>query len=66
MTLKVNGEPRELPDGATVSHLLTILAAPVPGVAVAVNGEVVPRGRHADTVLRPGDHVEVIRAVGGG
>jgi sulfur carrier protein len=66
LILKVNGEPREIAEETTVAALLEALRAPVPGVAVAVNGEVVPRARHAMTALRPGDRVEVIRAVGGG
>lgn len=64
--IRVNGEPREIAAETTISALLEALGAPVQGVAVAVNGEVVPRARHRETTLRPGDRVEVIRAVGGG
>ncbi len=35
-------------------------------VAVAINAEIVPRSRFADAVIRDGDRVEVIQAVGGG
>ena len=60
----VNGEPREAPD--TVGALLVAVNAPLEGVAVAVNGEVVPRGERATRRLQDGDRVEIIRAVGGG
>ena len=35
-------------------------------VAVEINGEIVPRGRHADTALNEGDKVEIVHALGGG
>ncbi len=65
MSLVVNGAPYELA-GATLGDLLAALGAPEDGVAVAVNGEVVPRSSRKDRPLHPGDRVEVIRAVGGG
>ncbi|MEI2740165.1 MAG: sulfur carrier protein ThiS [Chitinophagaceae bacterium] len=35
-------------------------------IAVERNGEIVPRGRHAETVLADGDRIEIVVAVGGG
>jgi sulfur carrier protein len=61
----VNGEPRELPAGTTVAGLVASLGGQAGGVAVAVNGEVVPRGGWA-AALRDGDRVEVVTAVQGG
>ena len=66
ITVQVNGEARELPAGATLATLLASLGVPVEGVAVALNLEVVPRGRLARRLLVHGDRVEVVRAVGGG
>lgn len=66
MTIVVNGEVLDVPDDSDIRALVEQLGAPVDGVAVALNGEVVPRGQHAGTGLHPGDKVEVIRAVGGG
>jgi sulfur carrier protein len=62
----LNGEPRELPDGATVEMAVRELATRDDGVAVAVDGEVVPRGEWATTEVRDGQQVEVLRAVQGG
>ncbi len=62
----VNGEPRDVPVGTTITGLVRLLGAPPEGVAVALNGEVVPRAEHPARALAPGDRVEVIRAVGGG
>jgi sulfur carrier protein len=64
----VNGEPRELPPGAKIADVLTMLdASPSQtGVAVAVNGEVVPRGRWSSRLIDEDDRVEVLNAIGGG
>ena len=64
--VKLNGEPRELPDGATVAEAVAALTAAASGVAAAVNGDVVPRGSWAATPLCDGDQVEVVTAVQGG
>jgi sulfur carrier protein len=62
----VNGEAREVPEGATVAALLQALALGGPGVAVEVNQEVVRRARHAEHALAAGDRVEIVTFVGGG
>ena len=65
--VKLNGEPRELPAGSSVVQAVAALtAARVRCRAAAVNGEVVPRGSWAATLLRDGDQVEVVTAVQGG
>ena len=66
MTVLVNGEPTRLADDATIQALVRQLQVPEDGVAVALNLEVVPRAEHATTVLKEGDRVELVRAVGGG
>lgn len=63
--VRLNGEPRELPEGATMAQAVAELT-PAAGVAAAVNGDVVPRGAWAATLLRDGDQVEVVTAVQGG
>ena len=66
MTVTVNGEERELADGATVAEVVASLTESRRGVAVAVNGLVVPRSEWADTRLSGGQQLEVLRAVQGG
>ena len=64
----LNGEARELPDDATVES--AVLAAGARGdgrgVAVAVDGEVVPHGSWASTGVSEGQQIEVLHAVQGG
>ena len=64
----VNGSVRELPAGATVATLVGELSDRPEGrgVAVAVAGEVVPRGSWSETTLADGVDVEVVHAVQGG
>ena len=66
MTIQVNGESREIADGATLASLLAAIGVRRDGPAVALNDDVVPRGRHSATALRDGDRLEIIVAVAGG
>ncbi|MEU0549352.1 sulfur carrier protein ThiS [Micromonospora sp. NPDC005979] len=66
MELTVNGAGRSVPGGASVADLVHDVAPHQRGVAVAVNGEVVPRAGWPATELRDGDRVEVLTAAQGG
>jgi sulfur carrier protein len=68
MIVAVNGTATELADGATVAGVLAGLGVEnaARGVAVAVQGEVVPRGEWMSLALRDGDRVEVVSAIQGG
>jgi len=67
-TVTVNGSDRELEAGATVAQLVAQLGVPAGGrgVAVAVDGEVVPRGAWEAHQVHAGARVEVVTAVQGG
>ena len=64
----LNGAERRLPEGATVIDAVRESGASdeARGVAVAVDGEVVPRGAWEATALAEGQRVEVLQAVQGG
>ena len=68
MTIELNGEPTELAEGASVAAAVELAGVEHErrGVAVAVDGEVVPRTEWEGTTLRDGQAVEVVRAIGGG
>lgn len=63
MKVIVNGEPRLLPDDSTIA---TLVPAGSAGIAAALNGSVVPRGRHASTALHEADVVDIVTATQGG
>lgn len=62
----INGQPRSISKGTTVSVLLGDLGLADRPVAVERNREVVPRAQHSSTVLAAGDRLEVVTFVGGG
>lgn len=66
MLVTINDEPREVADAICVSDLLAFLELRSTHVAVEVNLNLVPRGRHAEHVLRDGDRIEIVTFVGGG
>ena len=66
MTIVVNGDSREVPEGSTVTNLLRLLELPEGRIAVERNREIIPRSLHSQTQLAEGDRIELVRFVGGG
>jgi sulfur carrier protein len=66
--VQVNGQPAELPEGATVADAVRVVGIDGErrGVAVAVDGEVVRSAEWERTPLTERQAVEVVRAVQGG
>lgn len=65
MQLLVNGAAFDAAEGATLAELVRRLE--LRGrYAIEINGEIVPRSAYGESVLRAGDRVEVVQAVGGG
>jgi len=64
----VNGEPADIPAGETVVAVLRRLGldADAKGVAVAVDGEVLPRASWTSFALPPDARVEILTAMQGG
>ena len=65
--LRVNGAARPLGDG-TLTGVLEAAAVDIQarGLAVAINGRVVPRHAWDATRLTPGDEVEIVKLFAGG
>jgi len=68
MRIVLNGSERDIPGGASVDQAIDAAGASAArtGLAVAVDGEVVPRGEWKRTPLAEGQRVEVLQAVQGG
>ncbi len=66
MQVTVNGVPTVVEKTATVWSVVAMRGGEHGRVAVAVNGEVVPRSRWETTGLGPGDSVEVLVPTAGG
>ena len=65
--IRINGQDEPL-EAETLAALIEAKAVDVAqkGIAVALNGAVVPRSEWATTALKPGDSVEIVRARQGG
>ena len=68
MNIKVNGETKAVSPGLTLQQLLSDLEIDPsrPGIAVAVDQEVVSRTQWLETVIAAGSEIEIIRAAQGG
>ena len=66
MSITLNGESAQLDDGTTVEELLETRALSGPGIAVAINRDVVLRAEWPARSIREGDRVEIIQAAQGG
>ncbi|MEJ2009539.1 MAG: sulfur carrier protein ThiS [Acidobacteriota bacterium] len=66
MTIQLNGEQRDVPDGLTLAGLIEWLDLPADRVAVERNLEVVKRSNWNETRIDRGDRLEIVRMVGGG
>ena len=66
INVSVNGKRRELVREVSVSGLLETLDIDPKVVAVAINGEVVPKNQYPKAIVRESDAIEVVRMVGGG
>ena len=62
----VNGSTERCERPLAISELLERKALVGRRIAVERNGEIVPRGAHASTLLADGDRLEIVVAVGGG
>ena len=66
MELTINGKPREVTDGATITALLEELKIQPLRVAVQLNLEIIKRQRYEETTLKTGDKLEIISFMAGG
>ena len=66
MNVCINGQARDLPKGATVSDLLTVLSLHPKRVAEERNKRIVRRAQFDEAALAPDDQIEIVTLVGGG
>jgi sulfur carrier protein len=66
MQILLNGDSRTLEKGITVADLIAELNLTDQRLAVEVNEELVPRSTFNDHLLKAGDEMEIVHAIGGG
>lgn len=62
----LNGRERTLAGETALPVLLEEMGVDRRLIAVALNGEVIPRDRYDEVLVRDGDRLEIVRMVGGG
>ena len=65
-TISINGERYSLDSSNCLSDIITQTAFCAEKIAVAVNGSFIPRDRYNDTIIMPGDHIDIVKPIGGG
>lgn len=65
MTIKVNGQDRDVPDGTTLTQLIEQHQLTPQKVAIELNRRLIRTDKY-DTALRAGDEIEIVTFVGGG
>lgn len=66
ITLKVNNKNVELPKDCSVENALLQWGYNPTGIAVAINGDFVPRGNYAQHLLQADDVIDVVAPIQGG
>ncbi len=66
MTITINGERREIPDGLNVTALLEYLGMAENRVAIERNRDILPRALWQETQVSANDTFEIVQFVGGG
>jgi thiamine biosynthesis protein ThiS len=65
VTIKVNGQPKDVPEGATITQLLKAHNLSPQKVAIELNRRLI-RTEKYETALKENDEVEIVTFVGGG
>ena len=65
--IRINGNIERIEDDSTLDSYLQILGLQDrKAIAIALNGEVIPREQFSQTKISVGDSLEIVRAIGGG
>lgn len=65
ITVTINGQKQALNDTVSIAALLERRCQSA-GVAVAINGEFVPKSQHAAHILHDADDIEIVAPMQGG
>ena len=66
MTVTINGERRDIPDGLTVTALIEHLGMKDGRIAIERNLDILPRAQWKETQVQANDSFEIVHFVGGG
>ena len=66
MNILLNNKPEELLERLTIEKLLEMKSIKSKYYAIEINNKIIPKSEHAEYLLKDGDKIEIITAIGGG
>lgn len=66
INISLNNEPKKVADATPLSDALVQWGFGETKIAVAINGEFVPRSTYKERLLHVNDQVDIVKPVGGG
>lgn len=66
MKITLNGEAHSIDDDTKLQALIDQLGYSGKRLAVEINMEIIPKSQHADYIVKDGDNIEIVHAIGGG
>ncbi len=66
MNILLNNKPEELLERLTIKKLLEMKSIKSKYYAIEINNKIIPKSEHAEYLLKDGDKIEIITAIGGG
>jgi sulfur carrier protein len=66
ITVSINGDSRQFKQPFSITELVAEMNYTGKRIALERNGEIVPRSTFAEQMLKDGDKLEIVVAVGGG
>lgn len=66
MNITLNGETKQLAEAICLSALITELGFQGRKIAVELNQEIIPKRLYEQVMLKEGDQLEIVQAIGGG
>jgi len=62
----INGEPKQLQKNTTISEMLTQLDYQNEWLGVAINTTFISKTAHDQTIIKEGDHIDILSPIQGG
>lgn len=66
INISLNNEPKQIESDTLLSNALVQWGFGEMKIAVAINGEFVPRSTYSERQLQAGDQIDIVKPVGGG
>ena len=66
MNILLNNKPEILLKGSTIRKLLENKNIKNKYYAIEINGKIIPKSNHETYVIKDGDSIEIVTAIGGG